>query len=619
MADESTYDDDALAALAGWRAPGPERLFGEISADLGAVEHQIAGLAALAGSGAPGAVTPAWARTTIGEVAELGPRAPSRDELSDDTEVAFVEMAAVDAERGIILSTETRSAGEVRRGHPSFRDGDVLFAKITPSMENGKAAVARDLQAATGFGSTEFFVLRPAPGVLPEFLYYFLRRPVFRAAAAERMTGKAGQQRVPATYLRSVALPLATTGEQRRIVTHLVGVEDRYAELLPMLEAVGESLAEARRAALWHACLGGLDAPGASAAGPAAEELLEQIRAARLQEPRQGRPHPGFLDPAPPAGWDPRILPALPVGWTWTSVGFAASRMQYGTSTRSAADADTGIPNIGMQNIQDGRLDLRSVRHVALDEDRRDAFLLSQGDVLFNRTNSPELVGKAAVFDRSVTAVFASYLIRVAVDERVADPRFVAHWINSPWGRTWAAAVKKDALSQSNINMRKLAALPLPWAPVEQQRAICDALDVLLAQGDALEEQIDEQGRVAEQLRWTIVDAAFAGTLRMPGDPIADKGPQALLEVVRAQAEEPSVRVDPRPRPAPAARPVGLAATVETFGDATFTFEDLLDSTGLKYEALVEALTAALTAETPPLCQVFDREERRVRFRRRPL
>ena len=103
----------------------------------------------------------------LGDVCQINPRLPRDHGLSDESEVSFVPMAAVDEVSGSIVSAAIRPFGEVKKGYTSFSDGDVLFAKITPCMENGKAALAAGLVSGRGFGSTEFHVLRAGPAVLP--------------------------------------------------------------------------------------------------------------------------------------------------------------------------------------------------------------------------------------------------------------------------------------------------------------------------------------------------------------------------------------------------------------------------------------------------------------------
>lgn len=107
------------------------------------------------------------------QAVELNPR-PDRAALPDDLEVSFVPMAAVEAATGRMDATAVRRFGEVKKGYTIFREGDVLFAKITPCMENGKMAVARGLHNGIGCGSTEFHVLRPQPGVDAHYIYHFV-------------------------------------------------------------------------------------------------------------------------------------------------------------------------------------------------------------------------------------------------------------------------------------------------------------------------------------------------------------------------------------------------------------------------------------------------------------
>lgn len=134
-------------------------------------------------------------------------------------------MASVDEVSGTIATPQHRPFVEVKKGYTHFQDDDVLFAKITPCMENGKAAIATNLVGGLGFGSTEFHVLRSKGEVLPAWLFYFVRRPSFRNEAKRNFTGTAGQQRVPTTFLSSASIPVPPLPEQRRIIDLLSRAE----------------------------------------------------------------------------------------------------------------------------------------------------------------------------------------------------------------------------------------------------------------------------------------------------------------------------------------------------------------------------------------------------------
>ncbi len=156
----------------------------------------------------------------IGEIAEVNP-APSRQLNGDGGKVvSFVSMAGV-SEQGELVQEEERRLADVPGGCSYFAKGDVLLAKITPCMENGKAAHVRELRHEVGFGSTEFHVLRPGPEVDGRYLFYMVWNPRFRFVAERNMTGTAGQKRVPAGFVREFHIPLPDKREQQRIAAIL--------------------------------------------------------------------------------------------------------------------------------------------------------------------------------------------------------------------------------------------------------------------------------------------------------------------------------------------------------------------------------------------------------------
>lgn len=156
--------------------------------------------------GKPGSDTKGWGLTTLGNCCGLNPRRP-RD-MNDEAEYSFVAMPSV-SEKGIIDTSILRPYSEVRKGFTYFAENDVLFAKITPCMENGKGGVTVGLENGVGFGSTEFHVLRPIIGKSnPYWLYIITRFSKFRHDAEKVMTGTGGQRRVPITYLDQYPISL---------------------------------------------------------------------------------------------------------------------------------------------------------------------------------------------------------------------------------------------------------------------------------------------------------------------------------------------------------------------------------------------------------------------------
>ena len=198
-----------------------------------------------------------WLMRTIGEAVALNPASFS-SQPSGEQHVSFIPMAAVGAETRRIDTSLSRPWKDARRGFTRFQEGDVLFAKITPCMENGKAAVASGLKEGRGTGSTEFHVLRPTDAINARFLLHFLLQSSFRRDARRQMKGVAGQLRVPATFMAAALLPLPPLAEQQRIVAEIEKQFTRLDASVAALERVRANLKRYRAAVLKAACEGRL-------------------------------------------------------------------------------------------------------------------------------------------------------------------------------------------------------------------------------------------------------------------------------------------------------------------------------------------------------------------------
>lgn len=151
----------------------------------------------------------------LGDCCELNPRRPNLS-LKDTDKVSFVPMPSV-SENGCLQDVTDEEYGKVKKGFTYFENGDVLFAKITPCMENGKGAIAEGLTNNIGMGSTEFHVLRPIEELSsPYWLLALTRLQIFRERARKNMTGTGGQKRVPANYLENFMVGLPPIEEQSR-------------------------------------------------------------------------------------------------------------------------------------------------------------------------------------------------------------------------------------------------------------------------------------------------------------------------------------------------------------------------------------------------------------------
>lgn len=159
-----------------------------------------------------------WDWVTLGEVADVNPRRPSRLDRDPDAPTTFIPMTAIDGESGRVPTAPERRFEEVRRGYTYFEERDVLFAKITPCMQNGKHFIADGLNGGFGFGTTELHVIRPKSGLLSEWIHFFVRQPSLLKSATHHFRGAVGQQRLPAEFIAELRLPLPPLSEQERII-----------------------------------------------------------------------------------------------------------------------------------------------------------------------------------------------------------------------------------------------------------------------------------------------------------------------------------------------------------------------------------------------------------------
>lgn len=216
-----------------------------------------------------------WEEKKLGEVCSVNPRKIDAKNLDDNLEVSFIPMAAVSDVLGEIVNPEVKNLEDVRTGFTNFAEGDVIFAKITPCMENGKSAVVGPLLNDIGYGSTEFYVLRCKEELYNKYLYHMVRNTTFRAEAKAVMTGAVGQQRVPKTFLQEYQLLLPTIPEQHEIVRL---IDDLLARERSAQQAAEQALASIdlmKKSILARAFSGELGTNKASEAS--ALELLRQV------------------------------------------------------------------------------------------------------------------------------------------------------------------------------------------------------------------------------------------------------------------------------------------------------------------------------------------------------
>lgn len=194
---------------------------------------------------------PEWQAFKLIDIADINPH-KNIGKLKATDNVSFVPMESVDEVTGRIVSKQARNLDKVVRGYTAFQNGDVIFAKITPCMENGKCAVAEDLENGIGFGSTEFYVVHPKENISAEYLWHFLRQERVRAEAKQHFTGAAGHKRVPKSFMENLELLMPLKNgkpdliQQRKAVAELDKKLKAVDELLGLLEKQEQAFSSLR-------------------------------------------------------------------------------------------------------------------------------------------------------------------------------------------------------------------------------------------------------------------------------------------------------------------------------------------------------------------------------------
>jgi len=466
-----------------------------------------------------------WAR--LGKISEINPG--FQDDLREELEVSFVPMRCVEEVTGKVDLSLSRALAQVRKGYTAFRNGDIIFAKITPCMENGKTAIVDNLRNGIGFGSTEFHVIRLIDKQIPRSLiFFFLVQEGFRKDAQMHMTGSAGQLRVPVGYIQEVSIPLPPLPEQHRIVAKIEELLTKLDAGVEALNKVKAQLKHYRQAVLRDAFQGKLTQEWREAHKGELEptsKLLERIKEERRKNAR------GKHNELPPS--DTSDLPQLPEGWVWTTVGAVADSMKNGIYKPPQSYAETGVACLRMYNIEGGVIVWKDIKRMSLTSDEVSEYELRPGDILVNRVNSRELVGKAATIPVGLeTCVYESKNIRLRVLSDYVESKYVSLWFQI-FSQQYFDRHAQQTVGMASINQQQLGSMPLPLAPTLEQHKIVEEIERHLSEADEIEKTIDHSLKQAERLRQSILKRAFEGKL-VPQDP-ADEPAEKLLERIREE------------------------------------------------------------------------------------
>jgi type I restriction enzyme S subunit len=303
--------------------------------------------------------------------------------------------------------------------------------------------------------------------ILPKYLeFYFKQQPVWKEV--EKLcegTTAVSRNRLKEKHFLDIEIALPQLAKQEKTVAVLERLESEIEGIIR--QPVRANIEALRYSILRAAFEGKLTAEWRKSH---TDKIKPEVAVSKPQENRDHKKAKSRCEDL--SAVDISSLPRLSENWTWTQVREVTDLLQYGTS-RKAGTARSGIPVLRMGNIQDGRLVFDNLKYLPAELPFIEDFLLHDGDVLFNRTNSRKLVGKTAVYKNYYPkAIFASYLIRLRVDSKKCLPDFLAHYINSYYGTRYIASVVSQQVGQANVNGKKLSMMPFPLAPLAEQERI---------------------------------------------------------------------------------------------------------------------------------------------------
>ncbi len=403
-----------------------------------------------------------WQTKRLADVCEIKPpKSEARERIAGNALVSFAPMEGLGIDRKLLSATHVRPLASVVGSYTYFADGDVLLAKITPCFENGKVGIAAGLTNGIGFGSSEFIVFRPRPGLEKEFLYYYLSRPDFRSEGAARMGGAVGQQRVPKEFVETYPIPIPPLPEQRRIV----GILDEAFD-------------------------------GIATAKANAEKNLQNARAlfeSHLQN----------------------VFTQRDAGWVETSLGVEIDLLAgFAFKSSGYTDSDGGVKLLRGDNIVQGALRWDDVkRWPSSDSAEYRRYQLCAGDVVLAMDRPWVKAGlkHAAISEGDLPCLLVQRTARLRGGANLQN-RFLVHLIGSAGFARHLLGVQ-TGIGVPHISGQQIKDFEFQRPPIREQRAIGEKLDEVRTETQRLESIYRQKLAALEELKKSLLHQAFSGQL----------------------------------------------------------------------------------------------------------
>lgn len=456
-----------------------------------------------------------WVWTTLPEMADIvmGQSPPSTTYNSEGIGLPFFQGKA---EFGDMFPKPVKWCNAPKK---VAKDKDILLSVRAPV---GPTNICPEL-SCIGRGLT---AISPKDSIPNVFILYYLRS--IEKIIAASGTGSTFEA-ISKGDIEKLKIPLPPLPEQHRIVS-------RLEKLLSQVNTAKEHLAKVplliklfRQSMLAAACSGELTKEWRKEHPELeqASDLLEDILQRRLEQtdtPAKKQRIEEIYSYREDQDSD-----LLPISWEYVALDKLCESFQYGSSKKSMPKGK--IPVLRMGNIQNGEIDWSDLVYTS-DEEEIEKYSLEPGTVLFNRTNSPELVGKTAIYRGERPAIFAGYLIRINNYDEL-DSEYLNYCLNTTQTKERCLRVKTDGVSQSNINAQKLGKFEIPFCSLVEQQEIVRRVTALLDIIKSVEERYQQAQTHLDKIAQSILAKAFRGEL-VPQDP-NDEPASVLLERIKEE------------------------------------------------------------------------------------
>lgn len=379
-----------------------------------------------------------WSEGALSDYALINPKLKTDVTLTDDTKVSFIKMEDV-SNSARVTRKHVRSYSEVAKGFTKFNDHDVLVAKITPCFENGKGGYADELVNGTGFGSTEFHVLRAKGQSDSKYLYQYTNYDAFRLAAEASMCGTGGQRRVQTEFMKTHKVSFPPLPEQKKIAAILTSVDD----VIEKTQAQIDKLKDLKTGMM--------------------QELL--TRGVGVD----GKPHTEFKDSPVgriPKGWVCARLESLLVA------GKNSMRSgPFGSSLLKHELVPKGHPYLGIDNVHVERFERKYKRFVSDEKfEQLKKYTVNEGDVMITIMGT---VGRSCVVPKGIgKALSSKHVWTMSFDQNKYIPELVCWQLNySEWVKAQFKNESQGGVMES-ISSKTLKELWLPVPPISEQMKI---------------------------------------------------------------------------------------------------------------------------------------------------